>query len=594
LTSLKKIFPYIFKYHSYLLGGTLFILLSNIFAVVVPPLVRKAIDGLAQMLETGVAPKFHFLIDEQFTSLERVAFIFGMLIVISAIIKGVLMFFMRQTIIVMSRYVEFDLKNTLFKKYTRLDKSFYDKNYTGDLMNRISDDVTKVRMFVGPAIMYTLNLVCLISFSLTLMWRINPKITMLVLTPLPFLAFSIYYVSSKINRQSDIIQKELSGITSFVQEAFSGLMVIKNFGVNSNFNKILFNKASHYNKSNVKLAFVNALFFPVVLFLIGLSTLITLYVGGTEVMNGNFTVGNVAEFMIYVNMLTWPVVSVGYITSLVQRAEASMARINEFLDTPEPLDSELHQNYHFQNEIKFENVSFKYQNSDKWVIKDVSFTIRKGEIVCITGQTGSGKSTLAKLLLGVYRPTSGKICFDGIPIEEIHSPALRKQMSYVDQDVFLFSDSIKNNLLFGTDHKMTDEEAMEFLKQCALDDEVKTFSNGIHTIIGERGVTISGGQKQRLSIGRALTTSAPILILDDSLSAVDTKTEKVINLAIRSQNDFKTIIYISHRLSAFSDAHQILVLNEGCLIEQGTHETLLLQNGYYADLVQRNLVEAGV
>lgn len=590
MKSLKKIFPFILHYRWYVIGGSIFVVLSNIFAVIVPPLVRKAIDGITSMITSNEPPTIHYLIDPYFTSAEKVAFLFGLMIVISAILKGILMFFMRQTIIVMSRYVEFDLKNTIFKKYLRLNKSFYDQNFTGDLMNRISEDVSRVREFAGPAIMYALNLSFLIIFSLILMWRINPTITLWVLVPLPMLAFSIYFVSSKINKQSDIIQRELSSITSFVQESFSGLMVIKNFGANDNFYHLLSKKAGTYNRSNMRLALINALFFPIVLFLIGLSTLITLYVGGKAVINGTFSVGNVAEFMIYVNMLTWPVVSIGYITSLIQRAEASMARINEFLDVPEKTDSNKHKNFQFKEKIEFQNVSFRYENTEKWVIKNVSFTINIGETVCITGQTGSGKSTLAKLLLGIYQPNEGTIFFDGIPLNEINHNAFSKQISYVDQDVFLFSDTIKNNLLFGTDQNLSDEESMQFLKQCAMDEEVLNFKEGIHTVIGERGVTISGGQKQRLSIGRALATDSSILVMDDSLSAVDTKTEAIINHAIKSSTSSKTLIYISHRIASFTDAHLIIVLEDGSLVEKGSHEELLDQKGYYFELLEKSVL----
>lgn len=499
------------------------------------------------------------------------------------------MYFMRQTLIVMSRYIEYDLKNDIFKQYQKLGQAFYSKNYTGDLMNRISDDVSKVRMFAGPAIMYALNLSCMIIMVVSIMFYVNAKITLYVLIPLPILALTIYLVSESMNRQSDIIQKKLSRITSYVQETFSGIQVLKSFAAEQDFIDDFDRVNDDYKSSNMTLVKINGVFLPTVIGLIGLSILITIYVGGNEVIAGNFTLGNIVEYVIYVNMLTWPVASLGYVTSLVQRGAASQKRINEFLDEEIDTHTEGENIDELQKEIEFKNVWFKYPNTEKWVLQDVSFKIKRDTKFGIIGTTGSGKSTIAKLLMGVYKPTLGKILFDGKDMNGLNQGDLKQLFGYVSQDIFLFSDSIRNNILFGSNNDQDHQNLEKAIVSASLAGEIKSFPDGLETILGERGITLSGGQKQRTAIARALVKNPQVLLIDDGLSAVDTKTEVQIKKSLAAWNQSQTFINISHRISSVKDSEHVVFMVEGKIVEEGTHQQLKEHDGLYAELYQKQM-----
>ena len=588
LLTLKK---YFLNYRKYLLLGLLFIVLSNVFSIVIPPIVREAVDGVVLILKQGEDLKYNPWIPSYFHTTQRIALFAGILIVASAILKGTFMYFMRMTIIVMSRHIEYDLKNDIFKQYQRLGQNFYSKNYTGDLMNRISDDVSKVRAFVGPAIMYTLNLSCMILMVVSLMLYVNVKITLFVLLPLPVLALTIYLVSDSMNRQSDRIQQKLSHITSFVQESFSGIHVLKSYAAEKDFSADFKSLNDRYMHDNMRLVRINGIFMPAVLGLVGMSILLTMFVGGKEVIAGNFSIGNIVEYVIYVNMLTWPVASIGYVTSLVQRAAASQARINEFLSEEVEESTGVKVFDRLKHSIEFRNVSFRYQNTDKDVLDNVSFTIPVNEKLGIIGTTGSGKSTLAKLLMGVYRPTRGQILWDGVPMDEYEASSLKKSVGYVSQDIFLFSDTIRNNIVFGCDEESDNDFLQQAVDTAQLQAEIDTFPKGMETILGERGITLSGGQKQRTAIARALIKNPGILLLDDALSAVDTKTEVAIKNGLAAWEGERTVVNISHRVSSIQDATQIILLDQGRIVESGDHQSLLLNDGMYADLYNRQIVQ---
>ncbi|MFY0643397.1 MAG: ABC transporter ATP-binding protein [Bacteroidia bacterium] len=586
LYSLKKNF---LKYKGYLIGGVIFIVLSNLFAIFIPPIVREAINAFVFVLEGKEAPAYLQDILGKFSTASQMALFFGGLIVGSAILKGVFMFFMRQTVIVMSRYIEYDLKNEIFNHYQQLGQSFYGKNYTGDLMNRISDDVSKVRDFAGPAVMYAINIFFMISMVVGMMLYVNVEITLYTLIPLPILAITIYLVSDTMNKRSDVIQRKLSGLTSFSQETFSGIHVLKAFAAEKNFERSFTELTEDYKKSNMSLVKVNALFMPAVMGIVGLSVLITVYTGGMAVINGTFTVGNIAEYIIYVYMLTWPVASLGYITSLIQRAAASMTRINEFMSVKPMENNGTVTSNHLAKGIRFENVSFRYSPEDPVILKNVSFEIEAGKRFGIIGTTGSGKSTIAKLLMGIYSPTSGEIYVDDIPIADYDQNSLRDLFGYVSQDIFLFSDTIRNNILFGSHNQVSEEELQEVIRMASLDREISKFPEQLETILGERGITLSGGQKQRTAIARALIKSPDILLIDDGLSAVDTKTEVSIKKALSDVSRDSTFINISHRISSLQDSHRIIFLDEGEIVESGSHAELLSAQGSYADLYQKQL-----
>ena len=588
LGELSFLNKYLLKYKWLYLLGFVFIALSNFFAIMIAPLVRNAVDSIALRLN------FYLLLsDAQFFHLlkksgMKMAFFFAFLILAAALLKGIFMYFMRQTIIVASRYIEYDLKNEIYDQYQKLDKAFYDKNYTGDLMNRISEDVSRVRMYLGPAIMYTINLFWLFGLILFLMFSINTQISLLVLIPLPILSVSIYLISDIMNKRSDLIQKKLSQLTSFIQEYLSGIRLVKSYALETVFHQRFKSLSQSYKTDNLSLVKVNALFHPMVMMLVSASIIITVYVGGMAVIEGSFSFGNIAEYIIYVSMLTWPVASLGWVTSLVQRAAASQKRINDFLKIKPHLKENAHvEMTPFQDKIEFRNVNFCYQDKTENALKNISFILQKGKKIGITGITGSGKSTILCLLLRQYENFEGEILIDQNEIRIIENKSFLEKFGYVPQDTFLFSDTIKNNLCFGLDAMEVDHnEMLEMSKICALHQDVKDFPDQYQTEIGERGISLSGGQKQRLTLARALLKKPEVLIIDDGLSAVDTKTEQIVLKNLFTKLPETTIIYVSHRVDCFTHLDNILVLENGVISENGDHHSLMKKKNLYQKLFE--------
>ena len=579
---------YLFKYKYHLLLGTVFIIISNFFGIVPAVIVRQSFDLLQRSFDIYSIFEGLDLQSESYEIFATSILVAGVLILISALLRGVFLFMVRQTIIVMSRHVEYDLKNEIYHHYQTLPLSFYRRNNTGDLMNRISEDVSRVRMYLGPAIMYGINLVTLFLMVIPFMFTINARLTLYSLIPLPILSFSIYFVNNIINQRSEEIQKSLSGLSTFVQETFSGIRVIKAFNREEDFANNFDKASNEYKYKSLRLEFVNALFFPLIMGLIGLSVILTVYIGSIEVFNGNISTGNIAEFIIYVNMLTWPVTSLGWISSIIQQASASQRRINEFLHTKTDIHSTEDVKTEIEGAITFKDVSFKYPDSGIQALKEVNFQVSPGESIAIIGTTGSGKSTIANLICRLYDRDSGALTIDGLPIEAYNISSLRSQIGYVPQDVFLFSDSIRNNIGFG--HESVDEEAViQAAKDADLWNNITDFKGGFDTKLGERGITLSGGQKQRLSIARAIVRNPKILILDDSLSAVDTKTENTILNAMKKIMQGRTTVIISHRVSSAKLADKIIVLDDGAVVEHGTNESLLAVNGVYKELYEKQL-----
>jgi ATP-binding cassette subfamily B multidrug efflux pump len=586
LISLKR---YLKRYKRYLFIGTLFIVLSNLFAVVIPPIVREGVDGALNLLKSGEQPSYINSLPTIFRSKTGLAALAGLLILVFALLKGICMYFMRMTIIIMSRHIEYDQKNDIFKHYQKLGQTFYGKNYTGDLMNRISDDVSKVRMFTGPAIMYSLNLTCMIIMVVSLMFYVNTAITLYVLIPLPILAVTIYLVSDAMNKKSDVIQRKLSGITSFVQESFAGIHVLKSYASEKDFSKDFDTMNESYKNANMDLVKINGVFMPAVMGLIGLSILITVYTGGNAVVGGTFTLGNIVEYVIYVNMLTWPVASLGYVTSLVQRAAASQTRIDEFMHEQPEVNGGVETITVLQKDIVFDGVWFKYPNTKEWVLLDINFTINAHTKYGIIGTTGSGKSTIAKLLMGVYKPTKGDILIDGKSISTYDRQSLLRLFGYVSQDIFLFSETLRDNILFGSNSAADKKNLSKAVETASLASEVEDFPKGLETILGERGITLSGGQKQRTAIARALIKNPQILLVDDGLSAVDTKTEVAIKKALSKWNKEQTFINISHRISSVKDSKELLFLDKGKIVEKGSHKELMVNMGVYSELFHKQM-----
>lgn len=585
MKELRYLNKYLFKYRKLLVWGTVFVIISNLFQIFPAQLVRQAIDLVVQEIqivrESGA--------DEVASSFYRSLTLLSVLILVMALLRGFFLYLVRQTIIVMSRHIEFDLKNEIFAHYQQLSLSFYRRNNTGDLMNRISEDVSRVRMYLGPAIMYGLQLITLFIILIPVMFVISTKLTLYALIPLPFLSLSIYWVNNSIERRSERIQRSQSQLSTFVQEAFSGIRVLKAFHREEDSINGFTRASEHYRQQSLRLTRVQALFFPVITALIGLSTLLVVYAGSAEVIAGNLTIGHIAEFVIYVNLLTWPVTSLGYTSSLVQRAEASQKRINEFLRIEPEIRSEKNLVQAIRGKVEFDHVSFTYPDTGIQALKNLSFTVEPGQSVAIIGTTGSGKSTVANLITRMYDATEGEIRIDDIPIKHFDLTSLRSQIGYVPQDVFLFSDTIYNNIAFGGTHQLTREQ----IEQAALDADVlhniQRFPQGFETRIGERGITLSGGQKQRVSIARAIVHEPRILILDDALSAVDTKTEHNILNSLKRIMQGRTTIIISHRVSSAKLANKIIVLVDGQIAEQGTHEALMKKDGYYRDLYEKQV-----
>ena len=588
MKELKHLNKYFLKYKYHLILGVVFTALSNIFQIIPAQLVRHSIDLVEDNLKI-----YQSLQGLNFQSvfnsfIDNSIMLYGVLILIFAIIRGLFLFLVRQTIIVMSRLIEFDLKNEIYFHYQTLPLSFYRRNNTGDLIARISEDVSKTRMYIGPAVMYGLNMVILFAMLIPIMFSINVRLTTYALLPLPILSLSIYFVNNIINKRSEAIQQKLSELTTFVQEAFSGIRVIKSFAREEDSIRNFTKESESYKDYSLKLTKVNALFFPVIMFLIGLSTILTIYVGGTEVIKGNITLGNIAEFVLYVNLLTWPVTSLGWVISITQSAEASQKRINEFLNEKNDIVSSENSTSEIKGKLEFRNVDFTYKDSGINALRNMSFKVDDGESIAIIGTTGSGKSTIANLVARMFDTTSGSLLIDGKDIKEYDPSYLRSQIGYVPQDVFLFSDTIANNIAFGS-------ENLEFekIKQASVDADlygnIKNFPEGFNTVLGERGITLSGGQKQRLSIARAIVREPGILILDDCLSAVDTGTENTILNSLKDIMKGRTTIIISHRVSSAKLADKIIVIDDGMIIEEGTNESLMEKGGVYKDLYEKQL-----
>ncbi|NLR57960.1 ABC transporter ATP-binding protein [Chitinophaga polysaccharea] len=570
-----------------LILGLLFTAISIVFSIFQPIMVRQIFDLLSHNID-----EYRLLSDTSLKSFFRSDFthvlaFYGISILIFALLSGFFLFLQRQTLIVMSRHIEYDLKNEIYQHYQRLDLNFFKMHRTGDLMSRITEDVSRVRMYVGPAIMYASRTLFLIVIIVYLMLQVNPLLTLYTLSPLPLLALTIYYVNRIIHRKSEKIQAQLSNITSIAQESYSGIRVIKSY-IQEDASAQHFEDASEaYKNSSISLAKTDALFQPTMALMIGLSVILTIFIGGIQVIDGNITVGNLAEFVIYVNMLMFPFFSIGMVASMIQRAAASQQRINEFLQiTPVITDAPNAQPATLKGEVRLENVSFTYPHTGITALRDFNLHIKPGQKVAIIGRTGAGKSTLAQLLIRMYDPQQGKVLLDQQDIRTIQLGSLRGQISYVPQDVFLFSDTVANNIRFG-DPTASLETVQTAARQASVEKDILGFNEGFETEIGERGVTLSGGQKQRISIARALIKDPNILIFDDCLSAVDARTEKEIIGNLYAYLQHKTAIIITHRIFALFEFDKIIVLDEGKIVEEGTHEDLLSLNGYYAELYTR-------
>ncbi len=571
-----------------LILGIIFMIVSNFFAVFPAQVVRYAFNLVKENIEMYRMFEGFSLQSNYYEIFASAILIYGGIIILLALGRGLFLFLVRQTIIVMSRHIEYDLKNEIYNHYQKLPLSFYRRNNTGDIMNRISEDVSKVRMYLGPAIMYSVNLITLFCIVIPIMFSVNATLTWYSLIPLPFLSVSIYFVNNLINKRSEEIQQSQSQLSTLVQEAFSGIRVLKSFVREDDSLQNFTKETNNYKFRALKLTFIQALFFPLIMGMVGLSVILVVYIGGVEVMNGAISAGNIAEFIIYVNLLTWPVTSVGWVTSIIQRAAASQKRINEFLDTKTEIVSDKNLEKDIVGEIVFDKVSFTYPDSGIKALKEVSFSVKKGETLAVIGTTGSGKSTIANLITRMYDPVAGEITIDDIPIADFKVENLRSQIGYVPQDVFLFSDSIRNNISFGSTG-LSEEQILKASKDADLHNNILDFPKGYDTELGERGITLSGGQKQRVSIARAIARDPKIMILDDALSAVDTKTENAILNALKKIMENRTSVIISHRVSSAKLADYIIVLDDGEIVDQGTEPELLAKEGPYKDLYQKQL-----
>jgi len=594
LKELRSLNKFLIRYKWRLLLGVLFIICANWFNLYPAQIFRNAIDIVVETINTYKHMKGSELQSEVYENLGKALLIFAGLLLTVAIIKGIFTFFMRYTIIMVSRFIEFDLKNEIYNHYQKLDTSFYKENKTGDIMNRIGDDVSKVRMYLGPSIMYLINLVVLFALVITTMVNINAELSLYILLPLPVLSVTIYYVSQLINIKSERVQKQLSKLFNISQETFAGIRVIKAYNKSNSTVEKFNQEAKNYRSIAMNLVTTESLFYPVILFLPVLSTLITIYVGGLEVIKGTITFGNIGEFVIYINLLTWPVASLGWVTSLIQRAVASQKRINEFLSIEPKIQNQTNEACQIKGAIEFKNVQFTYPESGVEALKDISFKVQPGQTLAIVGKTGSGKSTIVQLLNRLYDNSSGEILIDNDPIQLINLNDLRNQTGCVPQDVFLFSDTIGNNISFGTftkDQKSNQKDIEWAARQAVVHETIKQFNKGYETVVGERGVTLSGGQKQRVSIARAILKSPQILIFDDCLSAVDTETEEKILTNLKQIMANKTTIIVSHRISSIKDADHIIMIENGKIIEEGKHDELIQLSGAYKNLYEKQLIE---
>jgi len=581
MKELKHLNKYFKKYWLKLLVGMVITVIAKIFQLIMPSYVKKSI----QVVENFIGGEITKEIAKDML-LEFILIIVG-----AALLSGFFTFLMRQTIIYVSRYIEFDLKNEIFDHYQKLSLNFYKKNRTGDLMNRISEDVSQVRMYTGPALMYGMNTVTLFACIIPIMFITAPTLAAYTLIPLPILSVLIYQISKIIHKRSTVVQEYLSSLSTFTQEVFSGVSVIKAYAIEPQINTELNALALEGKKKSMDLAKVNAWFFPLMILLIGISNIFVIYIGGQQYISGEIaSVGVIAEFVLYVNMLTWPVAIVGWLTSIIQRAEASQKRINEFLKELPEIKNEVTKETPIKGKIEFRNVSFTYDDTNITALKDISFTIEEGQTVAILGKTGSGKSTILDLIARLYDVDSGKILIDNVPLNKLNLNTLRKYIGAVPQDAFLFSDSIKNNIKFGNQNS-SDEEVVSVAKNAVVHENIMEFKNQYETVLGERGITLSGGQKQRVSIARALLKKPQIYLFDDCLSAVDTETEETILNNLELASSAKTTIIVSHRVSSAKNADKILVLDEGELLQEGTHEKLNNVDGYYKELYLHQLSE---
>jgi len=581
---------FLYKYRWRLIPGIMFVVISNFFNLLPAKIIDLAINLTTDNIGTY----------QLFSGFQRQGMIyqvfgsslllFGVLVLVMSLIRGLFLFFMRQTIILMSRHIEYDLKNEIYNHYQKLSLAFYRRHSTGDLMNRVTEDVSRVRMYLGPGIMYTINTVVLFVMAVVVMLTVNIRLAIFSILPLPILACIIYYINNIINFRSEKIQERLSILSTFVQENFSGIRIIKSY-VREKFVRERFAEESEqYKFHSMAMVKVQALFYPMMLLLVGISNVIIIFVGGLEVMKGNITAGNIAEFIVYLNLLMFPVMSLGWVTSLIQRAAASQKRINEFLHEEPEIKSPNVPALPVAGKITFDNVSFIYPDTGIHALTNVSFEISPGEMVAIIGRTGSGKSTIANLLMRMYDCTHGEIRIDNRPIKQLNLDGLRAQMGFVPQDVFLFSDTIANNIAFSMD-TMDMPRVEQAAKYAAVYSNIIELEKGFETLIGERGITLSGGQKQRVSIARAIVKEPQIIVFDDCLSAVDTKTEEEILSNLGTVMQGKTSIIIAHRISTIKNADKILVLDEGRIIEQGHHDELMEKRGTYFELYEKQLLE---
>ncbi|WP_109851902.1 ABC transporter ATP-binding protein [Aquimarina sp. AU58] len=582
MRALRHLNKYFLKYKYRLIIGLVITIIARVFATIVPTLVGDSVDVVEQYINKDI------------TDIAEVksGLIINILLIAGALlISALFTFLMRQTFIVVSRFIEFDLKNEVFQHYEKLSLNFYKKNRTGDLMNRISEDVSRVRMYVGPAIMYSVNTITLFVVVIGYMISIAPELTLYTVTPLPILSVSIYKLSVAIHKRSTVVQEFLSKLTTFTQESFSGISVIKAYGLESPTQKNFTELSDKSKDKNLDLAKVQALFFPLMVLLIGFSNILVIYIGGKQFIDGTIQdLGVIVEFIIFVNMLTWPVATVGWVSSIVQQAEASQVRINEFLSQEPEITNTVTQKTPITGNINFDNVSFTYDDTNITALKNISFEVKNGETIGIIGKTGSGKSTILDLIGRLYDVSSGEIRIDGVPLKNLNLTDLRESIGYVPQDAFLFSDSIQNNIKFGNENA-TDDQVYEAAKNAVVHKNIIGFSKGYDTVLGERGITLSGGQKQRVSIARAILKNPPVLLFDDCLSAVDTETEEEILNNLHKISKNKTTFIVSHRVSTAKNANKIMVLEDGKIIQQGSHNQLISTEGYYKDLYLKQLSE---
>ena len=581
MKALRYLDKYFLKYKWRLLIGIFITIITKIISLQIPRIIGKSLNAVESFMKGEIIDK----------SIVKEDLLWNILLIVGiAILAGILTFVMRQMIIVTSRLIEFDLKNEIYEQYQKLSINFYKKNRTGDLMNRISEDVTKVRMYFGPAVMYSMNMIFSFIVGFTQMYNIDPTLTFYTLIPFPILSISIFYISKIINQRSTVVQEYLSKLTTYNQEFLSGINVVKSYGIETTVIAGFDQIADISKDKNIRLHKVQALFFPLMILLIGISNLLVIYIGGRQYINGEIPIGVIAEFILYVNILTWPVAVVGWVTSMIQQAEASQKRINEFLEEVPEISNSTIQPFTPDGSIRFDEVSLTYDDTQIKALKKVSFSVEPGETFAILGKTGSGKSSVVNLISRLYDVSSGQITIDNIPIKEINLIDLRKTIGFVPQDPFLFSDSISNNIKFGK-KEATDQEIEEAAKNAVVHQNIIDFKNGYETILGERGVTLSGGQKQRISIARAIINDPQILIFDDCLSAVDTETEEKILSNLEKISKDKTTFIISHRISSVKNADKIIVLGEGEIIQQGSHNQLINQKGYYKQLYDQQLLE---